>query len=281
LNSYITDMRGGWTVQRAVTFVTAAMYLGTAAGPLFGGWVGTNMGLSSVFRISAVIFLISTGMILFARKPFSAHDPLRSQTPAAIRTILPFAGPIRDPRFVRLMVLLFFSAFALYLPQPLTPVYLGTEHKLTLQQIGLTGTMASIGNTLIMLVLGGLKAPTGMVIGQGLGAVFCVFLLLGQNTAAFAVGYLFVGGQRLFRSMALASAAALAPRGETGLAFGMLETVSALVVIAAPAAAGFLYNYHPQAVYTASLAGIGIMIVLNMLLMPNNEQTVHKLPQTD
>jgi hypothetical protein len=35
----------------------------------------------------------------------------------------------------------------------------------------------------------------------------------------------------------------------------------------APLAAGFLYNYQPETVYTASLVALGITLILNGLLL--------------
>jgi hypothetical protein len=40
------------------------------------------------------------------------------------------------------------------------------------------------------------------------------------------------------------------------LAYGLVETGNALAVIVAPLAAGFLYNYRPEAVYIASLGAL-------------------------
>ena len=84
----------------------------------------------------------------------------------------------------------------------------------------------------------------------------------------FYSGYLFVGGYRLYRSMALAFARPLVKTGDVGLAYGLVETGNALAVILAPLAAGFLYNYEPEAVYTVSLIALTITITLSALRLP-------------
>ena len=83
---------------------------------------------------------------------------------------------------------------------------------------------------------------------------------------AYFVGYFFVGGYQLYRSMALAFSRSLVKVGDTGLAYGLVETGNALAVVVAPLAAGFLYNYRPEAVYIASLGALAITVGLNMLL---------------
>jgi hypothetical protein len=68
-----------------------------------------------------------------------------------------------------------------------------------------------------------------------------------------AFGYLFVGGYRLSRAMLLALGRQIIEVGNTGLAFGLLETANAAALMIAPIVAGFLYNQNPIYVYPASL----------------------------
>jgi predicted MFS family arabinose efflux permease len=67
--------------------------------------------------------------------------------------------------------------------------------------------------------------------------------------------------------MALAFSRSLVKVRDTGLAYGLVETGNALAVVVAPLAAGFLYNYRPEAVYIASLGALAITVGLNMLLL--------------
>jgi MFS family permease len=60
MNSYITSMRGSWSVQRALTFVSAFIMLGGIAGPVLGGWIAGTASLMIVFRYSAGLFLVSS-----------------------------------------------------------------------------------------------------------------------------------------------------------------------------------------------------------------------------
>lgn len=257
INSYITSVRGHWSVQRGVTFVSGAFQTGAILGPILGGWIGQTAGLSVVFRYSAGFFLVATLIIFFIRRP-PAPEPQENDTPAA--------SPLANPRFIGLLVMLFFTIIALSMPQQLTAMYLQDVHQLSLQQIGMTGTLAGIGTAGIMFALGNLRASTGMIVGQALVGLFALFLWRGQGPAAFYAGYLFVGGYRLYRSMALAAARPLVNAGDVGLAYGLLETGNALAVILAPLAAGFLYNQNPHAVYVACLAALAVTIPLHALL---------------
>lgn len=263
INSYITNMRGNWSVQRALTFISGSMQLGAIVGPILGGWIGQTAGFSIVFRYSAGLFLVATVMIFFAQKPVVQE----TQEPA-----VPMISPLANPRFIGMLAIIFFSIFALSTPQQLTSIYLQEVHNLSLQQIGMTGTIAGIGTAVIMFALGSLRTPTGMIAGQLLIGLFSIFMWRGQSVAVFYCGYLFVGGYRLYRSMALAAARPLVKAGDVGLAYGLVETGNALAVILAPIAAGLLYNYKPEAVYTVSLVALAITILLSLLLLPEKRR---------
>jgi len=259
VNSYITSMRGSWSVQRAVTFVSGSMASGAIVGPILGGWIGQTAGLSTVFQYSAGLFLVSTLVIFCARRPGVQEVQ---------ETAVPMVSPLANPRFIGLLVIIFFTIFAISMPQQLTSLYLQEVHHFSLQQIGMTGTLAGIGTAVIMFALGSLGGPTGMIVGQLLIGLFSLFMWRGQNAAAFYSGYLFIGGYRLYRSMALAVARPLVKAGDVGLTYGLVETCNALAIILAPLAAGFLYSYNPEAVYTVSLVALAITITMHALLLP-------------
>ncbi len=256
INSYITHMRGSWSVQRGITFVSGSFQVGEIVGPMLGGWIGQTAGLALVFRYSAGLFLIATVIVFFARRPVVQQDSQERGTPPV--------NPLTNLRFLGLLAIIFLTIIALSTPQQLTSVYLQDVHNLSLQQIGLTGTFAGIGGAAILFALGSIPALTGMITGQVLLGLFCLFLWRGQNAAVFYIGYLFAGGYRLYRSMAAATVRTLVRTGDIGLAYGLVEMVNALAVILAPLLAGFLYHNKPESVYTISLIALVVSITLTV-----------------
>ena len=257
MHSYVTSLRGSWTIQRAVTFRAAAFQVGAILGPILGGWIANTAGLSIVFRYSAGLFLASTLVMSLARRPL-----VLEHKEASIQLV----NPIANPRFLGLLVVVFFTITAISVPQQLTSLYLQDVRHISIQQIGTMGTIATIGAVIIMFSLGNLPVSIGMLIGQLLLAGFALLMLRGQGVIAWFLGYFFVGGFQLYHSMALAFSRSLVKVGDTGLAYGLVETGTALAFVVAPLAAGFLYNYRPEAVYIASLGALAITVGLNMLL---------------
>ncbi len=252
LNSYVTSMCGNWSAQRGITFISGSLQLGAIVGPMLGGRIAQAAGLAMVFAVSAGIFLGATAIVFLAGQPVARQDAQDSATPTT--------HPLTNPRFIGLLIILIFTIIGLSAPQQLSSMYLQEVHHLSLQQVGLTGTFAGIGAAVILFALGGLPAPAGMIAGQVLLGVFALLLWRGQTAPVFYIGYLFVGGYRLYHSMALAAVRPLVKPNELGLAYGLVETGNALAVILAPLVAGALYDTKPESVYTVSLMALAVTI---------------------
>jgi MFS family permease len=256
LNSYVTHMRGNWSAQRGISFVAGSFQVGEIVGPILGGWIGQTTGLAMVFRYSAGLFLVATVIAFFARRPVVQPDAQEVGAPPA--------NPLANLRFIGLLGIIFLTIVALSTPQQLTSVYLQDVHHLTLQQIGLTGAFAGIGGAIILFALGSVPALAGMIASQALLGLFCFFMWRGQAAAIFYLGYLFVGGYRLYRTMAAVAVRPLVKTGNLGLSYGLVEMGNALAVILAPLVAGFLYHSQPESVYTISLMALVVTISLTV-----------------
>ena len=90
---------------------------------------------------------------------------------------------------------------------------------------------------------------------------FSFILWRSTNPWMLAFGYLFIGGYRLCRAMLTALARHVVDIGNTGLAFGFLETSNALALMIAPVIAGSLYTINPIYVYPGSLILLVIVFV--------------------
>ncbi len=259
MNSYITSVRGRLSVERALTITMASFFLGAVVGSLLGGAIGEAWGLQSIYRISAIIFLVSTIIILQAHKPpVEDQNEYHASQPNLTRNL----------RFVGLLVLICLTMFALNLPQSLTPNFLQNEKGLSLETIGQMGAVGSLGNALLMLGLGHLSAPGGFLIGQIFVGVFSFLMWRGEGTAWFFLGYFLLGGYRLSRSMVLAYSRSFVKASEIGFAYGLVETGNAISAILAPITAGLLYTQNPHFLYIASLIATGIMLIVNAVLLP-------------
>ena len=268
LNSYITAARGKMSPVRAMTLVSATYNLGAVLGPISGGWIGGQLGLRNVYLISAGIFTVSTVILFFLRsQPREVHDPAA-----------PPESLWKNTRFISFLGLIFLAMFVMYLPQPLTPRFLQNERGLSLESIGLLGSVGNLGNTLLALALGQIAARSGFLLAQVSVAAFALLLWKGSGLGWYAMGYFLLGGFRSARSLIYAQVRPLIHPAQMGLAYGVAETASALAVMLAPLLAGVLYTQGPGNVYWVSAGMIGVMVVVSGIFAPrekgSREQTV-------
>jgi MFS family permease len=258
LNSYVTAASGKLSPVRVMTLVSAAYNLGAVLGPVSGGWIGARFGLRSIYLVSACIFILSTAVLFFIRsQPRELHDPA--------------APPVKllaNARFLGFVGIAFLAMFVMYLPQPLTPKFLQSERRLSLESIGLLGSIGSLGNALLTLALGQFAARTGFLLAQVSVGFFSLLIWRGTGVPWYALGYFLLGGYRACRPVIFAQVRALIHSAQMGLAYGVAETFNSLTVVLAPLLAGVLYTRDPQLVYPISLGLVLVALVVSGLLAP-------------
>ena len=255
MNKYITQLRGKWSVSRALTFAAGSFALGAVAGPILGGLIADQFGIRKIYLFSAVIFIISTTIIFFVKfRKTVVEEELKDNSHL-----------FQNRRFVTFLVLSFFSIMFVYLPQPLTPNYLHDVVSLNQTTIGLLGTIGNIGNAFATLILGTLPSTIGLFLSQIMVAIFAVLLWKGQSPFTYGLAYFLLGGYRLNRSMIVSKIRSFIREKEVGLAFGILETVTGLAIIFTPIVAGWIYSQNPVLIYPVGFALISLAIVANGL----------------
>jgi len=263
MNSYIAGARGEWSVGRALTIVMGTYYIGAVAGPFLGGLIGEAWGIKSIYMVAGCFVLVSTGIIFFIRPQEIQPQP---ETGGHFRLMA-------DKRFTGLLLIIFTAMLAMNLPQPLTPNFLQNQRHLSLAAIGQLGSLGNLGNAVLLLALGNLPGSIGLLLGQISMGLFTLLLWRGTGLVWYGLGYFFIGGYRLCRSMVLTLARPLLHPSEVGLAFGTIETVTGLTVISAPLLAGFLYQYYPSWIYPISLAMIIVTLLSSRIYL-----TTHRGP---
>lgn len=260
MNSYITAARGRWTVARALTLISATYNTGAILGPLLGGWIGQNLGLRWCFGIAGVLFLVSTGIVLFIQSQPVEIAPGDGQGTH-------WAG-LLNGRYLTFILVIFISLYCMYVPQPLSQNFLQNERGLSLENIGSIISLRSAGVVFLNLTLGQVNARYGFLIAQLFMGGFAFLIWKGNAMPWYLAGYFLMGSFQTARSLAAAQARALVKASNMGLAYGMLETIGGMVIIFGPPLAGALYSINPNWPYLAGVIGCGIGLVISALFIP-------------
>jgi MFS family permease len=258
MNSYITNTRGKLSVGRSLTLVSGMYNLGAVIGPITGGLLADKLGLKTVYIIAGILFILSTAIILFVSKNPETHH--LDQDSNQVK------GLFTNTRFLGFLGITLVTVFALYLPAPFTPNFLKNQQLFSATTIGVLGAFGSLGNAIAVLVFGNLRPILGFMIGQIWVFMFTVLFIKGNSPIWFGLGYFFMGGMRLSKSMILTIARTLIHPAETGLAYGMVETVSAVAVIIAPILAGILYKQEAELIYKVPFFAILGVMLLNLVI---------------
>jgi len=262
MNSYVTAARGKWTVERALTLISAVFSAGMVSGPLIGGWLGENYGLRSLYIFASITFTISVS-IIYSLPSQNLHQSAKEFSPRNL---------LQNTRYLSFLALIFFVVFALYLPQPLAQNFLQDERGLSLGQIGILGSLGGIGNVSLNLILGQMGARTGFLLAQLATAFFALLLWRGSGMGFYSIAYFLLGGYRVSRSLAAAHVNSLIDDAQMGLAYGLTETASAFPLILAPPFAGYLYSANPASPLYFGLVLIFVSILLTMRFFPRVNQ---------
>ena len=273
LNSYTTHARGQWSVGRTITLISASFYFGFILGPLIGGWVGQNIGLHANFTVAAVIFVISSTIILFIR-PQPVESGADGDKLAVFRSLW-------SSRYAQYLLLTFFVMFGLYLPQPLTPNYLQNLRGISLVVMGQLISMRSLGVVAFNIILGHFNARLGYLLAQVCMGLFAALIWLGTGLPVFMAGYLLMGSYITARGLVLAQGRMLVHAHNMGIAYGSLETIMSLGIVLGPPLAGYLYTLNPDSIYFTSLALIGAGLVANLVFSPLRQRDLAKFEEKE
>jgi MFS family permease len=260
MNSYITAARGKMSVGRAITIISALYNTGAILGPWLGGQIGQHLGLRAIYVFAASLFILSTIVLIpIKSQPVEKHDSTLDNNTVVNR------------RFIIFQSIVFLAGFSMYLAQPLSSNYLQNQQALSLNSIGILGSISSIGIVILNLSLGSLNAHTGFLLGQLSVCLFSFILWRGTSFPWFCLAYFLIGGYRASRALAAAQTRNLVHPSRMGFAYGITETVGASAVILASPVAGFLYSTQPKLMYLVGFCLIIISIFCSARFLPRPE----------
>ena len=225
-----------------LTTNNAAFYLGGIVGPLVGGALAQGLGIRSIYLFAFVCFIISSIIIVFI-KPQPTERKLKN----------PGGDLLKNRSFIAYLPVLLLIYFALFFPQPLAPNFLKNQRMISLQTIGILGAVTNLGNVLLNLLFGFLPPQIGLILGQLFVGFFAALVWRYTQMPILVLAYFLLGGYRATRSLLIAQVEKIVQPANLGLAYGVIETVTGIALVAAPPIAGALYTKNPNSIFIITL----------------------------
>lgn len=253
INAYVAEARGSQSLQRALTLVYSGFWAGTIFSPSLGGWIGQMFGLRYTFGAAFFLFTLSAVAIAFL-KP----QPIRHATHGEWR----YRPLFRNRAFLGYLLVGFVALLAIQIGLPLMPSFAQEVRGFDVASVGLLGSLGSLGIVIANTVMGHRPPRRGLLTALVIAALCMIVLLVVPGWPGPAVAYLLRAGYSLGHAMLSAQTGQLVGEAETGVAFGLSETVASAAMMLGPLLAGVLYYKTPALPFQVSLAAIVIALAL-------------------
>jgi len=236
--------------------------LGALLTPGLGGYLGQQMGFRNVFLLAAALYAFS--VVLLLRLPGNRRDDTATRTSAA-------HGEREGAGFPRVvgMVVFFFGLFlALNLGQPLAANYLSSVRGVSLQWIGVMGSVTALGAVVLNWLCGLLPEESPWALFATLTAVATglILLLVAPGLPLLFVGCFFLAGASTGAVISSGFLQRRTSRDRLGQVFGQRDMALYLAIAASSWLAGQLYQRNPAlplqvGLVTLVLAMLGLFVL--------------------
>ncbi len=245
ISAYVGEARGQQSIQRVFSIVWAGYWAGNVVSPALGGLIARAVELRAIYGLASVAFLASNVAMLLVRS--------QPRTPTAAGRGR-YAGLFRNRRFLGFLALISAALVAMQIGLPFMPNFVVEVRGFDVGLVGVLGSANAVGTVTANLALGQRHPRRALMLAQGLLGLSMLLLLVTTTWPWLLLAYFLRAGWSLAHGMGLAQVGRVVEPAETGLAYGMAETVIALAAVVGPFAAGLLYARNPAWPFQASLA---------------------------
>jgi MFS family permease len=264
---YISGIKSDWNFTRSLATNSALYSTGLIIGPSLSGQIADALGLRMIFTVALIFIIISTVILIFA-----SPQPIQPS-----RGTARYQNLLRNQKVRNFLLVVSLSLFAMYISWPLTPIFLQDIRAIPISTIGLLGSINAVGIVILNLSLGRLKPRFGILLSQILVGVSVILLWIAVGTHWYAIGFFLAAGYRIVRVMVTGHIETLIHASESGLAYGIAETIGAGIILIASPIAGYLYDIKPDLPYSISLVLIGITLVPISIVLAQSQVAGPKL----
>ncbi len=258
LSSYIAEASPARDRVRSFNWVyTIGPMAPMVVAPVVGGWLAGVTSLQFLFLPTAIFYALSALTFWFIAE--RGHPPRTAARAPSYRDALRLT-PVRLASLLQMLLL-----FVLTIGITFIPNYLQDVHGASITQIGILGSIASVGGILLAVFVGKLSwlTPTrGIATATAMIGLICAAILLTGQFWLLALLWILRGGFSVAWSLFATVLTDTVPERMRGRSFAMAEFLGGIGFAVAPFVAGPLYGFDPRIPLLICAVAAPFLIVL-------------------
>jgi len=258
LSSYIAEAAPARDRVRSFNWVyTIGPMAPMVVAPVVGGWLAGVTSLQFLFLPTAIFYALSALTFWFIAE--RGHPPRTAARAPSYRDALRLT-PVRLASLLQMLLL-----FVLTIGITFIPNYLQDVHGASITQIGILGSIASVGGILLAVFVGKLSwlTPTrGIATATAMIGLICAAILLTGQFWLLALLWILRGGFSVAWSLFATVLTDTVPERMRGRSFAMAEFLGGIGFAVAPFVAGPPYGFDPRIPLLICAIAAPFMIVL-------------------
>lgn len=266
LNAYAGACSPEGESGRTFGLISAGFSGGMIASPILSAYLSSIWPIENLFLLSFAFFAAACCVIAFL-----PPEP-ESESTASVST---YASLLADRSFMKFVFCYSLCAFSFYMVQQIIPQYLSDVRHTNISIVSLLGSIMSLGQTMITVVVGRMADNRGTLVAVGANVIvfvismLCFIAISGQ--VAVVICLFLLGGFMAGHGVAFAGVGEVLGDGADGKAFALFNLATWGASIVGPYLGGFFYSTSENTpFYIAAL-----LLVVGGTMLIRQGSTIH------
>ncbi|MDD2202262.1 MAG: MFS transporter [Firmicutes bacterium] len=237
LNAYAGACSPEGESGRTFGLISAGFSGGMIASPLLAAYLSNIWAIPNLFLLSFAFFAAACCIMAFLPPEPEGRSAASTST---------YSSLLADRPFMRFVLFYSLCAFAFYTVQQIIPQYLSDVRNTSISIVSLLGSLMSLGQTLITIIVGRMADRKGALVAVGvnvmvfIASMLCFIAIPGQ--VAVVICLFLLGGFMAGHGVAFAGVGEVLGSSADGKAFALFNLATWGASIVGPYLGGLLYS---------------------------------------
>lgn len=263
LYAYISSSAQETKTTSAFGVTQSGLAFGMILSPTIGAYLLEIADARWIFRVSFVLYVLSTLTLLFMTKQYP-------QTNSQNKNIS-YLRILRNRKAALWTLMLFFASFAVFLTTPYVPLFLEDQYSVAAVEIQVLGSITSLGMALLGIWIGELgdrwNKRGAFSLSLLLFSCSILFLLAFSQFPMVILAMFLFGISRIIDPVVYSAVGFASPPEARGKSYSVYQTVEGIAWMSAPYLGGYLYQLSPSAPFLVALPLTAALSVFSFLIL--------------